>query len=82
MSNRCFPRRRRQKLQKSRAKQTSTLTSLCLRLSLLQLCYVGGANPAHPPEELAAPLGVENPPMRFGICAGTPSSPRQFASTI
>ncbi|MHC5598117.1 MAG: hypothetical protein ACYTXC_19625 [Nostoc sp.] len=34
--------------------------SLPSRLSLLQLCYVAEENPAHPPEGLAAPLGVEN----------------------
>ncbi|MBW4455381.1 MAG: hypothetical protein KME55_23195 [Nostoc indistinguendum CM1-VF10] len=36
--------------------------SLPSRLSLLQLCYVGEENPAHQPEGLAAPLGVENHP--------------------
>ncbi|MEH2055389.1 MAG: hypothetical protein V7K97_04285 [Nostoc sp.] len=34
--------------------------SLLSRLSLLQLCYVAEENPAHQPEGLAAPLGVEN----------------------
>ncbi|MEH2349455.1 MAG: hypothetical protein V7K55_15980 [Nostoc sp.] len=36
--------------------------SLPSRLSLLQLCYLGEENPAHQPEGLAAPLGVENHP--------------------
>ncbi|MEH1891689.1 MAG: hypothetical protein V7K92_20275 [Nostoc sp.] len=46
---------------KSRASLCSDF-SLPSRLSLLQLCYVAEENPAHQPEGLAAPLGVENHP--------------------
>ncbi|MEH2437648.1 MAG: hypothetical protein V7K25_26045 [Nostoc sp.] len=52
----------------TKAIEVSSRESLCSdfslpsRLSLLQLCYVGEENPAHQPEGLAAPLGVENHP--------------------
>ncbi|MEH2064527.1 MAG: hypothetical protein V7K50_20070 [Nostoc sp.] len=41
--------------------------SLLSRLSLLQLCYVAEENPAHQPEGLAAPLGVENHPYAMEV---------------
>ncbi|MDZ8107064.1 MAG: hypothetical protein RM338_15805 [Nostoc sp. DedQUE12a] len=46
-------------------------------LSLLQLCYVGEENPAHQPEGLAAPSGVENHPYALDrISTSTPFSPQ------
>ncbi|MBN3962693.1 hypothetical protein [Nostoc sp. NMS8] len=41
--------------------------SLPSRLSLLQLCYVAEENPAHQPDGLAAPLGVENHPYAMEV---------------
>jgi hypothetical protein len=51
--------------------------SLPSLLSLLQLCYVGEENPAHQPEGLAAPSGVENHPYALDrISTSTPFSPQ------